>query len=35
MKINQNDDKASAGHAGKKETIGVKTLQGDPKEPQE
>ncbi|MDD2339226.1 MAG: MATE family efflux transporter [Methanosarcina sp.] len=31
MKINQNDDKASAGHAGKKETIGVKTLQGDPK----
>lgn len=31
MKSKQNENKISAGHAGKKETIGVKTLQGDPK----
>ena len=31
MKNNQNDNKTSTGHAGKKETNGVKTLQGDPK----
>jgi putative MATE family efflux protein len=31
MKINQNKNRNSAGHAGEKETTGVKTLQGDPK----
>lgn len=31
MKINEDESKISAGHSGKKETVGVKTLQGDPK----
>ncbi len=31
MKINEDESKISAGHSGKKETDGVKTLLGDPK----